>query len=177
MTEQDAAMAEAKAAAEKRGAGAKLLERIMEKMGGQAHVTSVFGEPIERNGVTVIPVARLRWFFGAGMGSGPAEAPAGGASPGTGEGSGGGGGGGAEPVGYVEIGPDGATFKPIEDANHHAEPGARPRGRTLCRAPHPRDHQAPPRLTHGVGHPGPTRGEELGRPCRRARAGLSRRRS
>ena len=122
MTEQDAAMAEAKEAAEKRGAGAKLLERIMEKMGGQAHVTSVFGEPIERNGVTVIPVARLRWFFGAGMGSGPAEASGDDAPAGTGEGSGGGGGGGAEPVGYVEIGPHGASFKPIEDANQMPSP-------------------------------------------------------
>jgi uncharacterized spore protein YtfJ len=120
-TDQDAAMAQAKEAAEKRGAGAKLLERVMEKMGGQAHVTSVFGEPVERNGVTVIPVARLRWFFGAGMGSGPTEA-AEGSTPGTGEGSGGGGGGGAEPVGYVEFGPDGATFKPIEDANQMPSP-------------------------------------------------------
>jgi uncharacterized spore protein YtfJ len=117
MTEKDAAMAEAKEAAEKQGAGAKLLERIMEKMGGQAHVTSVFGEPIERDGLTVIPVARLRWFFGAGMGSGPTEASGDDAPAGTGEGSGGGGGGGAEPVGYVEIGPHGAIFRPIEDAN------------------------------------------------------------
>ncbi len=116
-SEHDAAMDEARAAAEKQGAGARLMARLMEKMGGQAHVTSVFGEPVERNGITVIPVARLRWFFGVGTGSSPAQGDDDAAPTGTGEGSGGGGGGGAEPVGYVEIGPDGATFRPIEDAN------------------------------------------------------------
>ena len=52
-----------------------------------------------------------------GTGSSPAQGDDDAAPTGTGEGSGGGGGGGAEPVGYVEIGPDGATFRPIEDAN------------------------------------------------------------
>ncbi len=108
---KDDAMDEAKQAAEG-GMGARLFERVMERMGGRAHVTAVFGEPIERGGVTVIPVARLRWFFGAGSGSGPAQ---GGEGAAMGEGSGGGGGGGAEPVGYVEIGPSGTTFRPISD--------------------------------------------------------------
>lgn len=116
-TERDAAMDEARAAAEQRSMGAKLLERIMTKMGGQAHVTSVFGEPVERDGITVIPVARLRWFFGMGSGSGSGPTEDESAPTGSGEGAGGGGGGGAEPVGYVEIGPHGASFKPIEDAN------------------------------------------------------------
>ena len=106
------AMGEAQQAAEG-GMGVRLLARVMEQMGGRAHVTAVFGEPVERNGVTVIPVARLRWFFGAGSGSGPAQ---GGESTAMGEGSGGGGGGGAEPVGYVEIGPSGTAFRPIAGA-------------------------------------------------------------
>ena len=120
--ERDAAMDAAREAAEKRTAGGRLLERIMTKMGGQAHVTSVFGEPVERDGITVIPVARLRWFFGMGTGSGPSESTGDDAPAGMGEGSGGGGGGGAEPVGYVEIGPHGARFTPIEDANQMPSP-------------------------------------------------------
>ncbi|MCU0505848.1 MAG: sporulation protein [Chloroflexi bacterium] len=115
----DEAMETAKAAAEGSG-GTALFERLVERLGGRAHVSAVFGDPIERDGITVIPVARLRWFFGAGSGSGPAAGAE--DATATGEGSGGGGGGGAEPIGYVEIGPDGATFKPITDGNTMPSP-------------------------------------------------------
>ncbi len=120
MMTTDEAMEIAKAAAEG-GSGTALFERLVERLGGKAHVSAVFGDPIERNGITVIPVARLRWFFGAGSGSGPAAEAEGDGS--TSSGSGGGGGGGAEPLGYVEIGPEGATFRPIEDANRMPSPG------------------------------------------------------
>jgi uncharacterized spore protein YtfJ len=86
-----------------------LLRRISARVADQATVTTVFGEPIERGGVTVIPVARVRFGFGggAGGGSGPAHA----------EGSGGAGGGGAavRPVGYIEMSAGGARFKRITD--------------------------------------------------------------
>jgi len=108
------------------GAGSAIdgfVERIAERVGGKASVRAVFGDPIERDGITVVPVARVRWGFGGGAGRGPIAV-----GPGAGEdaagsttfdeglsgaGTGGGGGVTADPVGYLEIGPDGAVFKPI----------------------------------------------------------------
>lgn len=82
---------------------------IVERIGGQAGVRAVFGSPVVRDDLTIVPVARVRWAFGGGAGSaGKAEAEEGLAS-----GSGGGGGVSADPVGYVEIGPEGARFSPI----------------------------------------------------------------
>ena len=85
------------------------LERLAELVGAKATVRAVFGEPIQRGDMTVVPVARVRWGFGGGGGRSEAapEAPA--------SGSGGGGGVAADPVGYLEVGPAGATFKPISD--------------------------------------------------------------
>jgi uncharacterized spore protein YtfJ len=99
------------------------VERMAERVGAKASVRAVFGDPIERDGITIIPVARVRWGFGGGAGRGPI-----GMGPGTGNemaggsmtdegmsgsGTGGGGGATADPVGYLEIGPDGASFRPI----------------------------------------------------------------
>jgi uncharacterized spore protein YtfJ len=80
----------------------RFLERLASRIGGHAKVQAVFGEPVERDGVTVIPVARVRWGVGGGGGEGP-----------EGSGSGGGGGVTAEPVGYIEITASGATFRPM----------------------------------------------------------------
>ena len=84
----------------------ELLQRIGESIGGRANVSSVFGEPVEREGVTVIPVGKARFGFGGGAGGG---------AHGGQEGSGGGGGGGAlvSPVGYIELRGGNATFKRI----------------------------------------------------------------
>jgi len=103
------------------------VERMAERVGAKASVRAVFGDPIEKGGITVIPVARVRWGFGGGAGRGPiAVGP--GATDGapevapqdvtsdegnSGFGTGGGGGATADPIGYIEIGPDGATFRPI----------------------------------------------------------------
>jgi hypothetical protein len=87
----------------------RLVERLAERVGGKAHVKAVFGDTIERGELTLVPVARVRWGFGGGDGTGPELA--GGAR--SGSGSGGGGGVAADPVGYLEIGPEGATFRPI----------------------------------------------------------------
>lgn len=99
------------------------VERIAERVGAKASVKAVFGEPIERDGLTIIPVARVRWGFGGGAGSGPVAVGPGidGQGPSAfeseygqpGSGSGGGGGATADPIGYLEIGPNGAVFKPI----------------------------------------------------------------
>lgn len=121
----EAALAEARRA----GDGGPIdgfIERMAERLSGKASVSAVFGDPIERDGLTIIPVAKVRWVFGGGAGSGPiavgpgkegtaASEPIDGTMPGvaTSSGSGGGGGVTADPVGYLEIGPDGASFVSI----------------------------------------------------------------
>lgn len=84
----------------------ELLERIGQNVGEKAHVSTIFGEPIERAFVTVVPVAKARFGFGGGGGSGRGD---------EGEGGGGGGGGGVAvtPIGYLELRDDGAHFKRI----------------------------------------------------------------
>jgi uncharacterized spore protein YtfJ len=85
-----------------------LLQRIGHTVGDKANVSSVFGEPVEREGLTVIPVARARFGFGGG-GGGSEGAP-------EGEGGAGGGGGGGAmvtPVGYIEVRAGSAEFKRI----------------------------------------------------------------
>jgi Sporulation protein YtfJ (Spore_YtfJ) len=105
-----AADAAADAARAATGPQDAILEKIVEKVGGRASVKAVFGEPIERGGKTVVPVAKIRWGCGGGSGSGTQETEGG---PASGSGSGGGGGVTAEPIGYLEIGEEGAAFKPI----------------------------------------------------------------
>lgn len=130
----ESAMADARRAGEG-GQVDGFVERIAERLGAHATVKAVFGDPVERDGITIIPVAKVRWGFGGGAGGGPlgagpaswtdgtagvagiddstvGDARQGGGSLG-GFGSGGGGAVTAEPVGYLEIGPDGATFIPI----------------------------------------------------------------
>jgi uncharacterized spore protein YtfJ len=103
------------------------VERMAERIGGKASVRAVFGDPIERDGITVIPVAKVRWGFGGGAGRGPiAVGPGTGAASDamgdsditehSGSGTGGGGGATADPIGYLEIGPEGAGFRPITPA-------------------------------------------------------------
>jgi len=84
----------------------ELIEQIGERVGRSAQVSTIFGEPVERQGVTVIPVAKARFGFGGGGGSGSRERD---------EGSGGGGGGAGyvSPVGYIEVREHGAEFKRI----------------------------------------------------------------
>lgn len=81
------------------------LERLAGRMGAHAGASVVFGEPVERGGVTVIPVARARWGFGGGAGS----------RGGEGGGSGGGGGMIVSPVGYIEMQEGQSRFRPIPD--------------------------------------------------------------
>lgn len=86
-----------------------LVERIAGQLGVTVKASTIFGEPVERDGVTVIPVARARWGFGGGGGSGQDE---------HGPGGGGGGGGGVSltPAGYIEIAHGQSRYRPIRDA-------------------------------------------------------------
>ncbi len=80
--------------------GSDLTERLLDRLGGVANAEAVFGHPVERDGVTVIPVAKVRWAAGGGGGSDA-----------VGEGGSGGGGGlQASPSGYIEISNGRASF-------------------------------------------------------------------
>ncbi len=92
-----------------------LLKDIIENLRSSASVNVVFGETRETQGKAIVPVAAVRYAFGAGGGEG--------ACPPTGEqrqptgGSGGGGGGAvkAKPVAVLEITPEDTRVLPIMD--------------------------------------------------------------
>ena len=77
-----------------------LAERLAEKIGVSANASHIYGEPVERDGTTVIPVAKAAYGFGGGAGN---------------EGSGGGGGISLTPVGYIEIREGNTRFRSIRD--------------------------------------------------------------
>jgi uncharacterized spore protein YtfJ len=83
-----------------------LVEQLAHSVGASARAEAVFGRPVERDGITVVPVARVRWGVGGGYGKKPK-------SPDTG----GGGGGGMvlSPAGYIEIRQGETRFRPIVD--------------------------------------------------------------
>ena len=99
---KDEAFEDAKDAAE--GGVPGLLASMAEKVGATARVSAVFGEPVEKEGRTVIPVAQSMWGSGAGSGM----------SDGEGSGSGAGGGALTRPVGYIELTGHGASFVPLQ---------------------------------------------------------------
>ena len=57
------------------------LDTLAQRLGGTANAATIFGAPVERGDVTVIPVARAAYGFGGGSGTRSGD-----------EGSGGGGG-------------------------------------------------------------------------------------
>lgn len=80
------------------------LERIAEQVGSRSGAHVVFAPPIERDGVTVVPVARVRYGFGGGRGGRGEET-----------GQGGGGGSSATPVGFIELRDGTAEFRAFPD--------------------------------------------------------------
>ncbi len=95
----------------------------------RATVKTVFGEPYQMNGRTIIPVAKVSFGFGFGGGQGTPKAngpqSAGEAGRDAGGGAGGGGGGrvSVRPVAVLEVGPDGTKVKPIVDVGRIALAG------------------------------------------------------
>jgi uncharacterized spore protein YtfJ len=81
----------------------ELLTVLAERIGGRAAASTVYGTPVERDGVTVVPVAAARLGVGAGGGSDPAK----------GEGEGGGAGATITPVGYIELKNGRSRFIPV----------------------------------------------------------------
>lgn len=86
----------------------ELLTTLVDRIGGHFTASTVFGTPVERPGVTVIPVASWRFGFGGGGGvdtTAEEQAERGG--------EGGGGGGIGAPLGYIEITDHGSRFVPV----------------------------------------------------------------
>jgi uncharacterized spore protein YtfJ len=81
--------------------------RLVESLGGTASASAVFGDPIEKDGVTVIPVAMV--VGGGGGGAGPME------GGGGAEGGGGGFGGMSRPAGVYVVRGDGVEWQPAID--------------------------------------------------------------
>lgn len=90
--------------------GENWLERLARSIGITTRASTVFGEAVERDGVMVIPVARVRWAFGSGSGRGRSAA-----GSQVGEGSGGGGAVAVSPIGYIEVKEGYARFRRIYD--------------------------------------------------------------
>lgn len=80
------------------------IERLAHQLGITANARYIYGDPIERNGVTVITVAKASYGFGGGSGTKESE-----------EGSGGGGGVSLTPVGYIEMKNGETRFCPNRD--------------------------------------------------------------
>jgi len=81
----------------------ELIEKVAYELGRNARVEVVFGEPVERDGITVIPVAAAS--LGLGGGSRPRKE--------SGEGDGIGAGMRVSPVGYIEVGDGWARYRRI----------------------------------------------------------------
>ncbi|MBO0361125.1 hypothetical protein J0X19_24415 [Hymenobacter sp. BT186] len=90
-----------------------LAEKLAQQLGASVSAQAIYGPPIEREGVTVIPVAQARYGFGGGGGSGEKQQEAG---THAGGGSGGGGGVSLTPVGYIELREGRARFKRIRSS-------------------------------------------------------------
>ena len=88
------------------------VNQLMQQTRETLTVTRLFGEPHERNGVTVIPVAVVRGGGGGGQGEGPGPE-----GVGTGSGSGGGFALTAKPAGVYVIEGTRVSWRPAVDVN------------------------------------------------------------
>jgi uncharacterized spore protein YtfJ len=91
------------------GASDTFVHRLADALGAKASASASYGDPVERDGVTVIPVAKVRWGFGGGAGNGNTLDKLGGS------GSGGAGGTLVSPIGYIEIHEGEAEFRRIKE--------------------------------------------------------------
>jgi uncharacterized spore protein YtfJ len=97
------------------------LVRTVAGMPQELGASACFGTPVEREGHTLIPAARVSFGYGLGFGGGsgssanPSENGSSGLEGGEGGGGGGGGGGSSTPVAVIEITRDGVQIQPIRD--------------------------------------------------------------
>jgi len=107
-------MDEAKREAEA-GVADDRFSKLVESLGGTASAQAVFGAAVEKDGVTIVPVARVRYGVGGGGGRGPGRKKKRDASDREQVGYGHGGGVQAVPVGYIELRDGQASYKRIAD--------------------------------------------------------------
>jgi uncharacterized spore protein YtfJ len=88
----------------------KLLKGTVEELEKLLSAKNVLGDPIERDGATIIPIVSYGFAFGAGGGSGQQSGKASGTGGGTG------GGGGIKPLGAIIIDGDGARVEGVQGA-------------------------------------------------------------
>ena len=81
-----------------------MIGALVERYGGRFGASTVFGTPVERAGVTVIPVATARFGFGGGAGWDPDKRQ---------EGEGAGVGGTVTAAGYIELKDGRSRFVPV----------------------------------------------------------------
>lgn len=96
------------------------LVRVVGGIPQELGASACFGEPVVRDGHTLIPVARVNFGYGLGFGGGSGsniKPSQNGEAGDTGEGGGGGGGGGgsASPVAVIDISGDNIVIQPIRD--------------------------------------------------------------
>jgi uncharacterized spore protein YtfJ len=88
------------------------LERLAGVVGSSVQAQAVYAQPVERDGITVIPVARVVYGFGGGGGTKP--------EAGGQQGEGGGGGAQVRPVGFITVRSGSAEFRSIPDPSAEA---------------------------------------------------------
>lgn len=86
----------------------KLLKGTVAELDKLLQARNVLGDPIDREGATVVPIVSFGFGFGVGGGAG---SPGGGAASGSGTGAGAGGG--IRPVGAIIIDKDGARVESV----------------------------------------------------------------
>jgi uncharacterized spore protein YtfJ len=91
-----------------------VIQEFVESLRSTATVKSVFGEPIQMEGKTVVPIAKVAYGFGGGFGTHPKSGES--HRDEKQEGCGGGGGVKAFPAGALEITPSRTIFVPLHDA-------------------------------------------------------------
>ncbi|MVN77694.1 sporulation protein [Hymenobacter sp. HMF4947] len=85
---------------------------LLERLGQQLSTSTqtIYGQPVERDGVTVIPVARAYYGFGGGGGSGTETNEKAGSGAGAGAGVA------LTPIGYIELRQGRSRFRPIRSS-------------------------------------------------------------
>ncbi|MCF7912020.1 MAG: hypothetical protein K9M99_05800 [Candidatus Cloacimonetes bacterium] len=100
------------------------LQKLHDQVGKGLKISMVFGDPIEAQGKTIIPVSKVAGGFGGGEGSAPVsccgnDTDGDKALPDEGpHGTGGGGGLHNEAIGVFEITPDNTRFIPVVQFKH-----------------------------------------------------------
>jgi uncharacterized spore protein YtfJ len=107
-------MDEAKREAEA-GVAEDRFSKLVAALGGTASAQAVFGAAVEKDGVTIVPVARVRFGVGGGGGRGPGRKKKSGSGDPDQVGYGQGGGVQAAPVGYIELRDGQTSYKRIAD--------------------------------------------------------------